>query len=322
MKVTFTMKKIFTVLFALMVVSAFAQSEADTVKHWKINGLGSLAMNQLSFTNWSAGGENSVAGTALFKLFANYTRNNFSINNSITLKYGLQKTASESLKKTDDLIEINSQFNKKFAKNWSTSGLINLTTQFDDGFNYPNDSNIVSKFFAPAYLTIAPGISYKPNDYFSILITPVTMKGTFVMDQGLADLGAFGVDPAKKDSLGNKIEDGKNSKIKMGAFVEFYFKKKLKNDLSYESKLNLFYNYLQDNNIPNDIVPIDFNWQNFFLYKISKVFSANLFVHLAYMPGDVFISRTTVAGLAEVTVKPNDKLQIKESFGIGLAYSF
>ncbi len=312
------MKKIFTVLFALLVVSAFAQSEADTVKHWKINGLGSLTMNQSSFTNWSAGGENSVAGTALIKLFANYTRNNFSINNSITLKYGLLKNASESLKKTDDLIELNSQFNQKFAKNWSTSGLINLTTQFDDGYNYPNDSNIVSKFFAPAYLTIAPGISYKPNDYFSILITPVTMKGTFVMDQGLADLGAFGVDKAKEDSLGKIIEHGKNSKIKMGAFVEFYFKKKLKEDLAYESKLNLFYNYLQDNNIAKDIAPIDFHWQNFFLYKISKVFSANLFFHLAYMPGDVSITWTT----EPVTVKPNDKLQIKESFGIGLAYSF
>lgn len=319
------MKKFFSTILALIAFSAFAQNEADTVKHWKVTGVGSLTINQASFANWSAGGENSISGTALLKLFANYTKGNFSWNNTLNLKYGMLKNESESLKKNDDLIDLNTQLNHKFAKNWSSSGLINLTTQFANGYNYPDDSNIVSKFFAPAYLTIAPGISYKPTDYFSILITPVTMKGTFVLDQGLADLGAFGVDAAKYDSIGGewvKTEDGKNSKIKLGAFVEFYFKKKLKEDLAYESKLNLFYNYLQDNNIPEGIAPIDFNWQNYFLYKISKVFSASLFFHLAYMPGDVFITRTNVAGIEEITVKPNDKLQIKENFGIGLAYTF
>lgn len=319
------MRKFFTVLFALVSMILFAQSEVDTVKHWKVTGLGSLTINQASYTNWSAGGENSISGTALIKLFANYTKGNFSWNNSLNLKYGMLKNESESLKKTDDLIELNTQINQKFAEHWSSSGLINLTTQFADGYNYPDDSNIVSKFFAPAYLTVAPGVSYKPNDYFSILITPITMKGTFVMDQALADLGAYGVDPAKYDSIGGewvKTEDGKNSKIKVGAFVEFYFKKMLKEDLGYESKLNLFYNYLQDNNIPEGIAPIDFNWQNFFIYKISKVFSASLFFHLAYMPGDVFIDRTTVGGTEVITVSPNDKLQIKENFGIGLAYTF
>jgi len=318
------MKKILTLFFAFLAGSIFGQNAADTIKPWKVNGLASLTFNQISFTNWSAGGENSVSGTALIKFFANYTKGNSSLNNSITLKYGILKNDGETTKKNDDLIDINSQFNQKFSKNWSASGLVNLTTQFAQGYNYPDDSNIVSKFFAPAYLTIAPGLSYKPVDYFSILITPVTMKGTFVMDQGLADLGAFGVDPAKYDSINGqlvKTEDGKKSKIKLGAFVEFYFKKNIKPDLSYESKLNLFYNYLLDNNIPKGIAPIDFNWQNFFNYRISKVFSANLFVHLAYMPGDVFISRTGVDG-KEISVKPNDKLQVKESFGIGLAYNF
>jgi len=320
------MRNLFLLIFTVIAFSAFAQNEADTIKPWKVTGVSSLTINQASFANWSAGGENSISGTALLKIFANYTKGNFSWNNTLNLKYGLLKNESESLKKNDDLIELNTQLNHKFSKNWSSSGLINLTTQFADGYSYPDDSNIVSKFFAPAYLTIAPGISYKPTDYFSILITPVTMKGTFVMDQDLADLGAFGVDPAKyKDTIAEgkiKIEDGKNSKIKLGAFVEFYYKKKLKEDLAYESKLNLFYNYLQDNNIPEGIAPIDFNWQNYFLYKISKVFSASLFFHLAYMPGDVFITRTNVAGIEEITVKPNDKLQIKENFGIGLAYTF
>jgi len=316
------MKRIFILLLIIVTTNTFAQNGADTIKPWKTSGLLSLTMNQASFSNWSAGGENSVSGTALLKFYADYTKGNFSINNTANFKYGMIKNESESLKKNEDLIELNSQFNHKFSKYWSASGLINLTTQFANGYNYPDDSTIISTFLAPGYLTIAPGMLYKPVDYFSILMSPITMKGTFVLDQYLADLGAFGVNPA--DTLAGGVIDngtGKNSKIKAGAFVELYFKKALKSDLTYESKLNLFYNYLNDNNIPDGTMPMDFNWQNFFNYSINKWFSANVFVHLAYMPGDVFIERTGLNG-KDFKVSPNDKLQVKETFGIGLAYNF
>lgn len=316
------MRKILFLLAIFVATAAFSQNAADTIKPWKTSGLMSLTMNQASFSNWSSGGENSISGTALLKFYADYTKGNFSINNNANFKYGMIKSESESLKKNEDLIELNSQFNQKFSENWSASGLINLTTQFANGYNYPDDSTVISTFMAPGYLTIAPGMLYKPAEYFSILVSPITIKGTFVMDQDLADLGAFGVDPADTLADGSiNRGTGKNSKIKAGAFVELYFKKALKPDLSFESKLNLFYNYLQDNNIPEGAIPLDFNWQNFFNYSINKWFSANLFLHLAYMPGDVFIERTGIDG-KDLKVTPNDKLQIKETFGLGLAYNF
>nr|NQU91564.1 DUF3078 domain-containing protein [Bacteroidota bacterium] len=316
------MKKVFLLFFFFSAVTLMAQDAADTTKPWKVSGLTSLTMNQASFSNWSAGGENSISASALLKFYADYTKGNFSINNSANFKYGMIKNESESFKKNEDLIELNSQFNHKFSRNWSASGLISLNTQFTNGYNYPDDSTVISTFFAPAYLTIAPGLLYKPVEYFSILMSPVTMRGIFVMDQDLADIGAFGVNPA--DTLADGSRDkgtGKNSKIKVGAFVEFYFKKELKKDLAFESKLNLFYNYLKDDNIPDGTMPLDFNWQNFFNYSINKWFSANLFVHLAYMPGDVFIERTGIDG-KDLKVSPNDKMQIKQTFGLGLAYNF
>lgn len=315
------MKRIFTVVAILISVSVMAQESADTTKHWKVNGIGSLAFSQASFTNWSAGGENSVAGLALVKMYADYTKGNFSNNNSLTMKYGIQQNESyNSPRKNEDLIDFNSQVNHKISKNWRISALLNFNTQFTNGYNYPNDSLVISRFLAPGFLTISPGILYKPSDYFSVLITPITMKGIFVKDQDLADLGAFGVDKADTDSAGKIIPGtGKTSKIKMGAFTEVYFKKTFKETFAFESKLNLFYNYLKDNNIPEGVTPIDVNWQNFFIFRINKWFSTNLFVHLAYMPGDVFISRSGIDG--EIKTKPNDKLQIKQTFGIGLAYT-
>lgn len=315
------MKKFLTVFGLFMSVVLFSQESADTIKPWKITGIGSLSITQASFTNWSAGGENSISGLALVKLYADYTKGSFSNNNSLTLKYGIQQNESyDQPRKNDDLIDFNSQVNHKMSKNWSLSALLNFNTQFTNGYNYPDDSTVISKFMAPGYITFSPGLLYKPVDYFSILITPITAKGIFVLDQDLADLGAFGVDKAETDTAGNAIPGtGKTSKLKMGAFAELYFKKTYKNNLAFESKLNLFYNYLNDNNIPEGVAPIDFNWQNFLVYRINKWFSTNFFVHFAYMPGDVFLERK---GINEpITTKPNDKLQIKQSFGIGLTYA-
>jgi hypothetical protein len=319
------MKYIALTIAVMLGMAAFAQEEENT-RPWKTSGIASFTVNQASFSNWSAGGENSIATMALFKFFGDYTKDNFSINNSATFKYGLLKNESESLKKSEDLIELNSQFNQKFSDKWSASGLINFTSQFANGYNYPDDVTVISKFLAPAYLTVAPGILYKPVDYFSILMSPASMRTIFVMDQDLADLGAFGVDPAEIDTVtGIRISDGENIKVKLGAFVEFYFKKEIKTDLSFESKLNFFYNYLPDDVIPEGTAPLDVNWQNFISYKLNNWFSANLFVHLAYVPGDVRIeSVPPVDGIGEnkIEVKANDKMQLKQTFGIGFAYNF
>ncbi len=317
------MRKILFFIVIFTATAAFTQNGADTLKPWKVSGIGSLTINQASFSNWSPGGENSLSATAFLKFYADYTRDKFSFNNTVNLKYGMINSESESLKKNEDLIELISQYNHNLSKHWSASALVNFNTQFANGYNYPDDSTVISTFMAPAYLTIAPGVLYKPVDYFSILFAPISMRSIIVMDQDLADIGAFGVD--KADTLSDGSIDrgtGKNSKFKLGTFVEFYFKKEIKTDLAIESKLNLFYNYLQDNNIPNGVNPVDFNWETFINYKISKWFSANLFVHLAYMPGDVFIERGNDLNGNTITVSPNDKLQIKQSFGIGLAYNF
>ena len=223
------------------------------------------------------------------------------------------------MKKNEDLIELISQYNNQFSKNWAASVQLNFTTQFAEGYDKPEDEHYISKFLAPGYLTIAPGVSYKPVEYFSILISPITAKTIFVTDQNLANIGAFGVDAAEFDTTGLMIAEGKTSKFKFGAFVEFYFKKEIKTDLAIESRLNVFYNYLEDNSIPDGATPLDFNWQTFLNYKLNDWLSANFFIHLAYMPGDVLIE-TNDAG--DIIVTENDKMQVQQTFGIGLAYNF
>ncbi len=317
------MKKFTLLLIAFITVAAYGQNMSDTTRLWNFSGLGSITLNQASFDNWSAGGENSLAAMAIFKFYADYKKDKFSLNNNVNLKYGMIRNESyDHSRKNEDLIELNSQANYELAPHWSASTLINLTTQFAPGYNYPDDSTVISRFFSPAYLTVAPGMLYKPTEYFNILMTPITLRSIFVMDQDLADLGAYGVDAADTTGAGERIEGtGENIKLKLGAFLEMYFKKEIQTNLMFESKLSLFYNYLKDNNIPDDAIPLDFNWQNFVNYSINKWFSANFFIHLAYMPGDVFIERTGINN-EEIKVVPNEKLQIKQTFGLGVAYNF
>ena len=74
------MKKIAVILLAsLASTSLFAQEASEKKeekKPWKTGMLTSATFSQTSFTNWSAGGQNSVALNFLGNFFANYSKGN------------------------------------------------------------------------------------------------------------------------------------------------------------------------------------------------------------------------------------------------------
>ena len=73
------------------------------------------------------------------------------------------------------------------------------------------------KFMAPAYITGAIGIDYKPNKYLSAFIAPVTARYTIVTDQTLADAGSFGFTAATYAADGiTKLSDGENIRKEFG----------------------------------------------------------------------------------------------------------
>ena len=67
--------------------------KADTTLGWHKSGVFSLNMAQASFTNWAAGGQNSVAINGLINLAGNYKTDMSAWDNSLTIGYGkmLQK---------------------------------------------------------------------------------------------------------------------------------------------------------------------------------------------------------------------------------------
>jgi hypothetical protein len=96
------MRKISLLILLFIGLTVYSQDDAsqqEAPSRWKRNGIASLQLNQASFNNWSAGGENSYAFLALMKYYADYAHENFSVDNNLNLKYGLQSVGKNALRK-------------------------------------------------------------------------------------------------------------------------------------------------------------------------------------------------------------------------------
>jgi len=120
-------------------------------------------MNQIAFLNWSSGGENSISGLLKIYLKRDFEKLFTLWKNEISVRYGLNNMQDKGLIKTDDAIKINSTFGyrKTETSNWYYSAKFNFSTQFTDGYKYPNTDDPISRFFAPAYLHFGFGSQFQ-----------------------------------------------------------------------------------------------------------------------------------------------------------------
>lgn len=286
------------ILFLTIVLSSFnlvlAQSDStvvsdtttteggDTIpKNWKTEiGFG-LNGSQSSFVNWNAGGRNNVSALALISATATYNKGNLKWNNNLNLSLGgLQfvgpGSGQEILQKTDDRIELGSDIGYNIFDHVFLSFMNTFKTQFLDGFNYPDDSVRVSGFMAPGYYSLGLGLDYTPNEHFSLFVSPLAGKITFVNDQRLADAGAFGVEPAVYDTAGLVITNGQTLRTEFGANLKMRANVDLAKNINMTGTLELFSNYLDR---PQNI---DVNADVLFTFKVNSWFQASLNWALKY----------------------------------------
>jgi hypothetical protein len=294
------MKKLLFV-FLLLPTALFSQEKADTIKLWKFSGLTSVNLSQVSLTNWAAGGQSSSSGVALFNINGNYAKDNISWENTLNMGYGLLKENNKDVVKTHDKFDLISKFGVKQTEKFYYSVLFNFKTQFAEGYKDPNYTDIISKFLAPAYLTLSPGIDYKPNKYLSFLISPVTGKMTIVNDDSLSASGSFGVDPGEK------------VRYEIGSFAKLELKADIMKNVSLNTKIDLFSNYLHN---PQNI---DVNWDLLINMKINDFLSANLITNLIYDDDIKIDVDKNNDGIIEAR---GPRVQFKEMFGVGLSLKF
>ncbi|MCF8234582.1 MAG: DUF3078 domain-containing protein [Bacteroidales bacterium] len=297
-----------------------ASAVVDSIKYWKFAGQTALHFNQMSLNNWSSGGESSLAGKGSAKVHLSYDKDNVNFDSKLNMMFGLIGLEESGLQKTDDKIDFSSNYSLKAFKDWSYSTFLNLKTQFAEGYKYPNDSTVISDFFAPGYIKLSLGMKYKPSDELLILLSPASGKFTFVCNQELANIGSFGVKPAVvDDSTGMILEEGKNYKAEFGINVVFSIEKEVVKNITAESKLNLYNNYLDDN-LPNRW-NIDLDWESNITFAVNKHIETDLYIHMIY-DHETKISQYEMVDGEKVKVGEGPRLQFKESFGLGLAFKF
>jgi len=196
--------------------------------------------------------------------------------------------------------------------NWYHSAKFNFNTQFTNGYNYPNTENPISKPFAPAYTFLGIGSEYiyKPEK-LNVYLSPLTLKNTAVLDQALANAGAYGVKKAVYDAQGNLISEGKQSKTELGILVTTSIEKEVFTNITIKNRLSLYTDYLH--NFGN----IDVDWQFYADLKVNQYVKANIGWNLVY-DEDIDVIKE------ENGVKINEgaKVQLKQVLGIGLEYTF
>ena len=281
---------------------------------WKSKNTIGLDLNEIAFVNWSAGGESSVSGLIKGNFVKIYEKNNLKWFEELIVRYGINKQDGMPVRKTEDALQYNSTigYRNDTVSNWYHSAKLTFSTQFSNGYNYPNTNLAISKPFAPAYTFLGVGAEYSNKvKNFNLYISPLTMKNTLVLDQRLANQGAFGVIKATYDPNGILISEGEKSKTELGFLITNHFKKELFKNINLENRISLYSDYI--NNFGNVDVDCDAQLN----LVVNQYVKANIGARFIY--DDDIKSKEEVNG-EQVTSGP--KLQLKQVLGVGLEYVF
>lgn len=313
------MKKLIVLTLFFIPIGLFAFTADSTRKdttYWKRGGVFAVNFTQASFTNWAAGGVNSVSGQTIFNAFVNYKKGFTTWDNTLDMAYGLVKQNGTSPRKADDKIDFTSKYGRyAFKKVWYYSALFNFKSQFAQGFNYVNDTNktLISDFLAPGYALMAIGLDYKPNDKFTAFFSPITGRSTFVFNQTLANAGAFGVKKAVLDGAGNVLTPGENMRHEFGGYVRLQYRSDIMKNVNLATKLELFSNYMDR---PQNI---DVNAEALVTMKVNKYISASVNMQAIY---DNDINIAVDNNNDGVIDGSGPRLQFRQVLGVGFSAKF
>jgi len=196
------LKYLFSLIFIMSIV-IYTNAQSDSLieeDKWKFNASVGLDFAQMLLINPKLGaGENKIAFGANSILGALYKNERFTWKSTLNINFAVQKLGrgTKPFQKTFDEIRLTSLFNYLIKKDselgyaLDISFLTQTTPTFEGNFLSYNNTPIthsLSKFLSPATLVVSPGLSYKPNDNFTLLLSPASYKTILVTDDSIARL--------------------------------------------------------------------------------------------------------------------------------------
>jgi hypothetical protein len=256
--------------------ASLTKNKADLKDGWTKGGTINLNINEAGRNDyWVKGGDKSALGIKGI-LDYNFDQKKGKINwlNSFRARYGVTRSTSTNDKfvKNDDYFNFSSTYGKEFRKSWSFAGFLSIESQFD------------RFFMTPGYIKVGPGILYKPNAHFSMLMSPLMANLTTKLAPSLKKVKAFGVDSAKTTAFG------------LGAFVQANLNYDLAKGVNYKSVFTGYSDYL---NNPGNVI---LDWSNLFTFTVNKYIGATVSLNARY--NDLEIKH----------------LQTQHGIGVGISY--
>ncbi|MFN1218481.1 DUF3078 domain-containing protein [Chryseobacterium kwangjuense] len=281
-----------TTFFLVIIINAqnikTESIKIDSTRNWTINGQNNLMVNQAAFSNWIGGGISNVGWLAGINYNITYEKDKNLLENIIILDYGENSMKGIGTRKTQDVINLSSNYGRRISHKWYASAGVSLHTLFASGYEENNNPGAtkISNFMAPGCLNIGAGVTYRPNKNFTVTLRPANARWTFVLDKELQKAGNYGLK-----------QDGDKSLFQFGFLAMGIYKLKVMEDVTLTNTAFAFANYLDH---PERLI---LSYNGVLNMKINKFLTTMLTVDLFYDHNQI------------------QKVQLKQTLGVGLAYN-
>ncbi len=274
------MKYIFCFLFIVQIL--YAQDSLQTVITPKAN-LG-LNVSQISFTNWTQGGENAITWTLMGNFSVTTKSKDWNTKNSLKLAFGRTKLGSQDFRTNDNEFYIETVISRVFG--WAVDPFFSnsIRSPITTGYNYKTKTpESIADFFDPGYVTQTSGFTYDRVKGIK------TRLGIALQEIFTNRHRKFTDKPETKDVVeAFKLETG----IETVTNSDF----KVMENVYYKGLLRLFSRF-------ENMKIWDVRWDNTFLAKINDYLNVNLNLLIVY------------------DKKQSHKTQLKETFQLGIIYN-
>jgi len=281
------MKSALIAILLFTISSSLYANDSTAVKKdtlWVPKGVLSLNLSQVGLSNWSQGGQSSLAFTFLTLAGIDYIGNPLKWKNGLKFSYGRTKYGDEEYRTNENDIFYESTL--IYQLNWAVSPYAGVTAQtaVTNGYNYDSiPAYQLVAFGDPFYLTEAVGFIYDRIPNFS------TRLGV-----GLKQTWADKFYDIYTDDAGTpEIEEFKNESG-IESVTEYTWE--FMENMSYYAYLRLFGTF-------DDISVWDVRWDNIITAKVNDFINVSFNFILVY------------------DEEQSIKRQIKEALQIGISYS-
>lgn len=279
------MKIIVLAVLVFISITITAQTPDTTKSKWVPSFVTSIGINQIAFTNWVKGGENSIAWTLIGNFhYDKISPTEWTFKNSIKAAYGRSKIGSGVYRTTDNDLYVENV--ASYNLGWAVSPFISnsIRTQLASGFDYKvTPEKEIANFFDPGYITQTIGFAY---DKYKSIVTRIGLGFQEIITNKFTQ---YSDDPSTKQEIETlKFETG----IESVTDVDL----KLEENIVYKSKLRLFSQF-------KSLDVWDVHWDNIIAAKVTKYISVNFGLLLIYEKAQSY------------------RTQIKEGLQVGFVYT-